>query len=85
MTKFKQLEKKCPDGIPFSKCREYLEKQKKKTKRIKRSSSKKRRKYKKKKPLKQRIPPKGVIIRKKDILYKSDGHSLQPLINKKVW
>ena len=30
MKKFKHLEKKCPDGIPFSKCREYLEKQKKK-------------------------------------------------------
>tara|TARA_Y100000817_G_scaffold294078_1_gene267628 strand:+ start:4256 stop:4504 length:249 start_codon:yes stop_codon:yes gene_type:complete len=82
MKKFKQLEKKCPDGIPFSKCKEYLEKQKKKTKRIKHSPSKKREKKPKKKSLKQKIPPKGVIIRKNNILYKSNGKSLQPLVNK---
>ena len=31
MTNLNKLEKKCPDGIPFSKCKAYLEKQKKKT------------------------------------------------------
>ena len=31
MVNFKKLQKQCPDGIPFSKCKEYLKKQKKKT------------------------------------------------------
>ena len=42
MTNFKKLEKSCPDGIPFSKCKEYLEKQKKKTKKVKKHSPKNR-------------------------------------------
>ena len=42
MVNFSRLEKVCPDGIPFSKCKEYLEKQKKRTKKrnIKKSSPK---------------------------------------------
>ena len=84
MTNFKKLEKKCPDGIPFSKCKEYLEIQKKKTKKVKKHSPKKKKRS-RKKSVKQKIPPKGVIIRKKGILYRSNGRSLQPLINKMVW
>jgi len=84
MVNLRKLEKVCPDGIPFSKCREYLEKQRKKTKRkIKKSSPKKKRRT-RSRPYKQKIPPKGVIIRKKDKLYRSDGRSLKPLVNKEV-
>ena len=82
MTNFKKLEKSCPDGIPFSQCKAYLEKQKKRTKKrnIKKSSPKKKRRT-RSRPYKQKIPPKGVIIRKNNILYKSNGKSLKPLIN----
>ena len=41
MVNFKKLQKQCPDGIPFSKCKEYLKKQKKKT-------------HKRKKPIKKK-------------------------------
>ncbi len=67
------------DGIPFS----FMRKQKqskpsKKTKKNKRSRSpsRKRRRTRrtKRKPIK--VPPKGVIIRKKGKLYKSDGKRL---------
>ena len=70
MVNFKKLQKQCPDGIPFSKCKEYLKKQKKKT--HKRSKRKKK---------KTKIPPKNVIIRKKNKLYKSNGRKLTPLVN----
>ena len=82
MTNFKQLQKSCPDGIPFSKCKEYLKN--KKTKLKKRSISRKKKKRTRKRPIKQRVPPKGVIIMKKNKLYKSNGKSLNPLINKKI-
>jgi len=72
MVNFKKLQKKCPNGIPFSKCKEYLEKDKKLSK--KRSSRRKKKKT-------EKIPPKNVIIRKKDILYRSDGKLLTPLID----
>ena len=71
MVNLKKLQKQCPDGIPFSKCKEYLKKQKKKTKH-KRFSKKKKT---------DKIPPKNVIIRKKDKLYKSNGKKLTPLVN----
>lgn len=77
MVNFKKLQKQCPDGIPFSKCKEYLKKQKKKT--HKRLKSKK--KPIKKKKQTHKIPPKNVIIRKKDKLYKSNGRKLTPLVN----
>ena len=85
MVNLSRLEKVCPDGIPFSKCKEYLEKQKKRTKKrnIKKSSPKKKRRT-RSRPYKQKIPPKGVIIRKKGELYRSDGKSLKPLVDKKI-
>ena len=63
------------NGIPFS----FLRKQIKKTKKTKKkgqSPSRKRRRSRrtKRKPIK--VPPRGVIIRKKDKLYKSDGKRL---------
>tara|TARA_Y100000389_G_scaffold172722_1_gene181338 strand:+ start:335 stop:565 length:231 start_codon:yes stop_codon:yes gene_type:complete len=64
------------DGIPFS----FLRKQKpsKKTKKNKKSRSpsrkRKRSRRTKRKPIK--IPPRGVIIRKRGKLYKSDGKRL---------
>lgn len=75
MVNFKKLQKQCPDGIPFSKCKEYLKKQKKKT----HKRSKRKKQIKKKKTSK--IPPKNVIIRKKGKLYKSNGRKLTPLVN----
>ena len=65
------------DGIPFS----FMRKQKKRAKKTKknkrsRSPSRKRRRTRrtKRKPIK--VPPRGVIIRKKGKLYKSDGKRL---------
>jgi len=60
------------DGIPFS----FMRKQRKakKTKKRSRSPSRKRTRRTKRKPIK--VPPRGVIIRKKDKLYKSDGKRL---------
>lgn len=60
------------DGIPFS----FMRKQRKekKTKKRSRSSSRKRTRRTTRKPIK--VPPKGVIIRKKGKLYKSDGKRL---------
>ena len=62
------------DGIPFSALRK--QKPSKKTKKHSRSPSRKRKKTRrtKRKPIK--VPPRGVIIRKKDKLYKSDGKRL---------
>ena len=64
------------DGIPFS----FMRKQKraKKTKKNKRSRSPSRKRRitrrTKRKPI--RVPPRGVIIRKKGKLYRSDGKRL---------
>ena len=72
---------KFKDGIPFSafmntKKTKTKKTKTKKTKKKSRSPSRKRRRTRrtKKKPI--RIPPKGVIIRKKDKLYRSNGKSL---------
>ena len=64
------------DGIPFSFMRKQKNKKAKKTKKRSRSPSRKRRKTRrtKRKPIK--VPPRGVIIRKKGKLYKSDGKRL---------
>ena len=53
----------------------------KKTKKKSRSPSRKRKQKRNKRTKKksQRVPPKGVIIRKKDKLYRSNGKSLQLL------
>ena len=74
MKDFHKLEKKCPEGIPFSKCREYM---KKKAQTKKRKNTKKKKKRKGTIRKKQFIPPKGVVIRKKDKLYRSNGKKLQ--------
>ena len=60
------------EGIPFS----ALRKQTKKTKKKSRSPSRKRRRTRrtKRKPIK--VPPRGVIIRKRGKLYRSDGKRL---------
>ena len=67
---------KFKDGIPFSVFMNKKKTKTKKTKKKSRSPSRKRRRTRrtKKKPI--RIPPKGVIIRKKDKLYRSNGKSL---------
>ena len=79
MTNFSSLEKGCPAGIPFSKCRDYMNQvnqvnqkkitKKRKVKRTRRDRKKTRRDRKKT----HKIPPRGVIIRKKDKLYRSTG------------
>jgi len=64
------------DGIPFSFMRKQKNKKAKKTKKRSRSPSRKRKNTRrtKRKPIK--VPPRGVIIRKKGKLYKSDGKRL---------
>ena len=63
---------KFKDGIPFS----ALRKQIKKTKKKKRSPSRKKKKARKTKRKPIKIPPRGVIIRKRNKLYRSDGKKL---------
>ena len=73
------------DGaIPFSALmnKQKKNKQQKKTRKQSRSPSRKRRQKRNNKRTKKkaiRVPPKGVIIRKKDKLYRSNGKSLQLL------
>ena len=62
------------DGIPFSALRK--QKPSKKTKKRSRSPSRKRRRTRRTKRKPIRVPPRGVIIRKKGKLYKSDGKRL---------
>lgn len=73
MKGFHKLEQGCPDGIPFSKCKAYMKKDKKihKTKRKKKTNRKKR------SVKRTQVPPKGVVIRKNDKLYRSDGRNLK--------
>ena len=72
MKGFHKLEQGCPDGIPFSKCKAYMKKGKKnKTKRKKKTHRKKR------SVKRTQVPPKGVVIRKNDKLYRSDGRTLK--------
>lgn len=72
MLNIKGLSDKFMREIPFS----ALRKQTKKTKKKSRSPSRKRKRTRrtKRKPIK--VPPRGVIIRKKGKLYKSDGKRL---------
>uniref|UniRef100_A0A6C0FCY5 Uncharacterized protein n=1 Tax=viral metagenome TaxID=1070528 RepID=A0A6C0FCY5_9ZZZZ len=70
MKGFHKLEQGCPDGIPFSKCKAYMKKGKK-TKRKKKTNRKKR------SVKRTQVPPKGVVIRKNDKLYRSDGRTLK--------
>ena len=76
------------DGIPFSEYLKSKSKGKKKTKRLKSKKSKrtkrqksKRRnrpkRHKSKKKQRHKVPPSGVIIRKNDQLFKSDGKNLK--------
>ena len=78
MKRFHTLEKSCPDGIPFSECKRLMKNKTKKTnkkyKKSKISNKKKKRTVKRK-----HIPPKGVVIRKNDKLYRSNGKSLKPI------
>ena len=84
------LNKFLGDGIPFS---EYLKSRRKKkkskktkrlkskkpkrTKRLKRLKSKRPKRHKSKKKQRLKVPPSGVIIRKNDQLFKSDGKNLK--------
>jgi hypothetical protein len=70
MKGFNKLEQGCPDGIPFSKCKAYMKKDKK-TKRKKKTNRKKR------SVKRTKVPPKGVVIRKNDKLYRSNGRTLK--------
>jgi len=70
MKGFNKLEQGCPDGIPFSKCKEYMKKANK-TKRKKKTNRKKR------SVKRTQVPPKGVVIRKNNKLYRSDGRTLK--------
>ena len=73
MKGFHKLEKGCPEGIPFSKCKEYIKNKKNQTKKRKKTRVKKKKRTKKR----QQVPPKGVVIRKKGKLYRSNGRSLK--------
>ena len=64
------------DGIPFSFMRKQKNKKAKKTKKRGRSPSRKRKRTRKTKRKPIRVPPRGVIIRKKGKLYRSDGKRL---------
>ena len=83
MRSFKNLERMCHEGIPFSKCRESIMRSKTKKKTSRSPSRKRKRKDRsKKRPLKRQTPPKGVIIRKNNMFYRSNGKTLQPLVHK---
>jgi len=72
------------DGIPFSFVRNQLMKKHKRTKKKSASPTRKKRKEKKrtkKRPIKI---PKGVIIRKKGELYKSNGKKLERLTHNQM-
>jgi hypothetical protein len=64
------------DGIPFSFMRKQKNKKAKKTKKRSRSPSRKKRRTRRTKRKPIRVPPRGVIIRKKGKLYRSDGNRL---------
>lgn len=73
MKGFHKLEQGCPDGIPFSKCKGYMKKGKNQTK-----SKRKKKTHKKRRSIKRtQVPPKGVVIRKNNKLYRSDGRTLK--------
>ena len=85
------LNKFLGDGIPFS---EYLKSRRKKkgksnkkgkSKRLKSKRTKRRnrpnrpKRHKSKKKQRHKVPPSGVIIRKNDQLFKSDGQNLKAI------
>lgn len=73
MKGFHKLEQGCPDGIPFSKCKAYMKKGKKTNK-----TKRKKKTHKKKRSIKRtQVPPKGVVIRKNNKLYRSDGRTFK--------
>ena len=74
MIDIKKLSDKFMKEIPFSALRK--QKRPKKTKKRSRSPSRKRRRTRRTKRKPIRVPPRGVIIRKKGKLYKSDGKRL---------
>lgn len=74
MKSFNNLLNQCSDGMSFSECRKLLASNKKSTKKRKNTKNTKRKKKKHKKTAK--VPPSGVVIRKNDKLYQSDGKKL---------
>lgn len=68
------------DGIPFSFMRKQKNKKAKKTKKRSRTPSRKRKNTRRTKRKPIRVPPRGVIIRKKGKLYKSDGKRLTLIV-----
>ena len=74
MIDIEKLSKEFMKEIPFSALRKS--KPSKKTKKRSRSPSRKKRRTRRTKRKPIRVPPKGVIIRKKNKLYKSDGKRL---------
>lgn len=79
MKGFHSLTEGCPAGIPFSKCRGYMKKQRKQKASRKKSRRKDTKKKNKRTVKRKYIPPKGVVIRKKNKLYRSNGRSLKPI------
>tara|TARA_B100000161_G_C33223695_1_gene269627 strand:- start:45 stop:335 length:291 start_codon:yes stop_codon:yes gene_type:complete len=75
----KEDDKGCPTGISFSECRKYMKKQRKQKATHKKSRRKDTKKKKKKTVKRKHIPPKGVVIRKGNKLYRSNGKSLKPI------
>ena len=74
MKSFNNLLNQCSDGMSFSECKKLLESNKKSLKRKNTKNTKRRKKKKHKKTVK--VPPSGVVIRKNDKLYQSDGKKL---------
>jgi hypothetical protein len=75
MVNISKLSKQFLEGIPFSAFKKKKAYTKKKSKQKKNTRRKKKRTLKRTK----RIPPNGVIIRKKNKLYRSDGKKLSLL------
>lgn len=83
MVSIKDIEKKCKSkGIPFSKYKKCIEKKKKSINKNKSKNKKKKSGRKNKKYTPKIFIPKGVIIRKNNKLYKSNGRKLIPFIYK---
>ena len=75
MVNIKSLSKKFMEGIPFSAFMNS-KRTKKRSRTLKKFKTKKKRRINKTKRKQGKAPPRGVIIRKKDKLYKSDGKRL---------
>jgi len=89
MRSFSKLDKKCPEGISFSECRKLINKAPRTRKKTRRSALGKNRKRKRTAQVKRAqvkprepVPPKGVVIRVNDTLYRSTGKVLRPLVDK---